>query len=101
MTLNRLLSVEKLNGLVIALQDSDEYWSDIRLTTDKPVLRASGGAERSNSVLNALHLLAENSDFDTHRDWVMVHDAVRPCVRTADIERLIETGCNASRAGNR
>lgn len=89
-TLNRLLASDRVSGLVIALQQTDEYWSDIKLKSDKPVLRASGGTERSDSVLNALQRLAENTDFNTEKDWVMVHDAVRPCVRQSDIEKLIE-----------
>ena len=42
-----------------------------------------GGDERANSVLNGLSSLDVN---DQH--FVMVHDAVRPCVRTNDILRL-------------
>ena len=89
-TIDRLLSVTSISGLVIALQDDDQYWGDIKLTTEKPVLIASGGAERSDSVLKALQLLSEYDDFDVEKDWVMVHDAVRPCVRETDLNLLIE-----------
>lgn len=98
-TLNRLLSVNRVTGLVIALQDDDAYWKDIMLSTDKPVLRASGGTERSDSVLNALQRLSEYNRFDTENDWVMVHDAVRPCVRSADIDLLIEKTAGSESGG--
>lgn len=97
LTLNRLLSVDAVKGLVIALQQHDEHWSSLQINSDKPVLVAEGGAERSDSVLNALHTLAQVDGFDETSDWVLVHDAVRPCVRVSDIESLIaEVGDNES-----
>jgi 2-C-methyl-D-erythritol 4-phosphate cytidylyltransferase len=47
----------------------------------------SGGAERCDSVINALRGLAGRADAG---DWVLVHDAARPCVRLTDIDRLVE-----------
>jgi 2-C-methyl-D-erythritol 4-phosphate cytidylyltransferase len=38
--------------------------------------------------LNALELLCDRA---TENDWVLVHDAARPCLRREDIDRLIET----------
>lgn len=98
-TLNRLLTVSQVSGLVIALQETDEYWNAINLKSHKPVLRARGGAERSDSVLNALQRLSENMDFNTDKDWVLVHDAVRPCVRRSDIEKLIEQTSDSESGG--
>jgi 2-C-methyl-D-erythritol 4-phosphate cytidylyltransferase len=45
-----------------------------------------GGAERADTVLNGLRALGANAD---PADWVMVHDAARPCIRHEDIDRLI------------
>ena len=46
-----------------------------------------GGEQRSQSVLNGLRAL--QGDAQTH-DWVLVHDAVRPCVRVDDIRQLVQ-----------
>ena len=89
-TLNKLLSVDAVKGLVISLQQHDSYWDDLQISSDKPVLVAEGGVERSDSVANALSALRKVDSFDEFSDWVLVHDAVRPCVRTADIELLIK-----------
>jgi len=53
----------------------------------KPLLRATGGAERADSVLAGLRALPASVAAD---DAVLVHDAARPCVRAADISRLID-----------
>lgn len=87
-TVNLLLDNENIDGLVIALQEDDGYWADIKIDSDKPLLRAPGGKERADSVLSALVTLSEQDGFDEDSTWVMVHDAVRPCVRQRDIAKL-------------
>jgi 2-C-methyl-D-erythritol 4-phosphate cytidylyltransferase len=58
----------------------------------KPVLTAIGAAERSGSVLAGLRALPDSVGAEA---FVLVHDAVRPCVAVDDIERLIEAGSAA------
>ena len=88
-TLDSLLGCPRLSGLVLALSPDDEHWSAIesRYAT-APLQRVDGGAERCHSVLNSLDHLATETDAN---DWVLVHDAARPCVRIEDIEQLIAT----------
>jgi 2-C-methyl-D-erythritol 4-phosphate cytidylyltransferase len=50
------------------------------------VLTAPGGVERAESVANALTVLRERA---ADGDWVLVHDAARPCVRREDLVKLI------------
>lgn len=88
-TLNTLLRNEHVSGLVIALQADDPYWPDIKIDSDKPVLRTTGGTERADSVLNAIDELFAYTGFDADNDWVMVHDAVRACLRAEDIDTLV------------
>jgi len=48
-----------------------------------------GGDTRAHSVVNGLAALAARAD---ERDWVLVHDAARPCLSHADLARLVEQG---------
>lgn len=52
------------------------------------LVRVAGGAERVDSVRNGLDFLAGRAD---SADWVLVHDAARPCLPPEDLERLIQT----------
>jgi len=88
-TINALLQNNNIAGVVIALQSDDDYWSEIKITSTKPVLQAAGGKERSDSVLNAINELFQFDRFNKDMDWVMVHDAVRPCLRQQDIDKLV------------
>jgi 2-C-methyl-D-erythritol 4-phosphate cytidylyltransferase len=88
-TLNTLLACERLSGVVLVLSASDQHWPEIEGRYQGQALETvTGGAERCHSVLNGLHHLADKSD---ENDWVLVHDAARPCVRRSDIETLIKT----------
>lgn len=51
------------------------------------VITTVGGSERSHSVRNGLAALARRAGPD---DWVLVHDAARPCVSRQDVDRLLE-----------
>ena len=86
-TLDRLARHPRIGGLLVVLAATDAHWPGIDALHGKPVRRAGGGAERSDSVLAGLEALPDTVAAD---DFVLVHDAARPCVRLADIDRLIE-----------
>ncbi len=86
-TIARLLSHPKISGVVVAVAAHDDRWRAIEKDYDGQVMWVTGGAERYHSVLNALQALTA---FASSEEWVLVHDAARPCLRTDDIDRLIE-----------
>ena len=51
------------------------------------VITATGGGERSHSVRNGLAALSGRAGVE---DWVLVHDAARPCVSRQDVDRLLD-----------
>jgi 2-C-methyl-D-erythritol 4-phosphate cytidylyltransferase len=74
-------------GVVVALAADDDRFEALPLTADARVRTAVGGRERRDSVLAGLQALAGVAGPDT---WVLVHDAARPCLPAADLERLLE-----------
>jgi 2-C-methyl-D-erythritol 4-phosphate cytidylyltransferase len=85
-TLERLLSYPRISGVVVALSPEDEYWASTGFENEPRIHRAQGGRERCHSVLNGLEVLATLA---APSDWVLVHDAARPCLRDEDLDRLI------------
>ena len=87
-TLERLLSHELIAGVSVAISASDIYWESVslNLSSVKTVVVAEGGQERCHSVINALNAL---NHVAAAEDWVLVHDAARPCVRLQDVDNLI------------
>lgn len=78
--------------LAVGLARDDPYWPELRLSLRTPLTTFTGGAERALTVLNGLAALADQAGDD---DLVFVHDAARPCVRSADLRRLHEAALDA------
>ena len=85
-TLKRLLQLEELVRIIVVVSADDSYWPELEVSRHSRIQRADGGAERCYSVLNGLNALEGQA---RENDWVLVHDAARPCVRVNDIRRLI------------
>jgi 2-C-methyl-D-erythritol 4-phosphate cytidylyltransferase len=86
-TLDRLVGHPRIAGVLVALSADDRRWAGSAFCGHPRVTRVAGGAERCHSVRNALAALAGFAALD---DWVLVHDAARPCLRRGDLDRLLE-----------
>jgi len=96
-TLDTLLSCARISRVVLVLATNDKHWSAISSRyTDAALQCVSGGAERYHSVLNGLDALAGKA---ADNDWVLVHDAARPCVQREDIEHLMTTLQDSEQGG--
>jgi len=87
-TLTRLLGAEVFSAVAVAISVEDPYWPELDLSRHPHVVTAPGGKERADSVLSALTSLRDRAN---HDDWVLVHDAARPCITSEDIHKLIAT----------
>ena len=97
-TLSCFSQHKAIAGIVISLHPDDPYWHELDI--DLPVAHyiAKGGKERSDSVLNALQLMQNELQIASDT-WVMVHDAARPCLLEADIDKLISACLQADAIG--
>jgi len=87
-TLDCFIHHPRISGIVVAIAEHDDYWPKLSIKTDRPILTVKGGDERCHSVLNALQGLRELAE---DHDWVLVHDAARPCLRKHDLDKLLIT----------
>ena len=72
-------------GIVVALAAGDGEWPAIAARRSRLIEVAEGGEQRAHSVRNALRALAARVRDD---DWIMVHDAARPCFAASDLALL-------------
>lgn len=87
-TLEPLLACRRIEGIYLSISPEDEWWDDISLSDNSKIHLADGGADRCHSVRNALQILQQTA---TEEDWVLVHDAARPCLRLEDLNHLIDS----------
>ncbi len=86
-SLSRLLAIQSIEKIIVPCDLAVSQWSEIPAASDARVERVAGGAERVHSVLQGLHAIRDRAD---DNDWVLVHDMARPCITSADINRLVD-----------
>ena len=79
-----LLRCPRIEALILVIAAGDTRWQEA-VAPGPRIFTAPGGAERCHSVLSGLKALAERAAAD---DWVLVHDAARPCLSAADLDAL-------------
>ena len=87
-TLMRLLKADVFSAVAVAISEEDPYWPKLDIASNEKVITAAGGKERADSVLSALKAIRTLASDD---DWVLVHDAARPCITSTDIIHLINS----------
>jgi 2-C-methyl-D-erythritol 4-phosphate cytidylyltransferase len=88
-TLERLTAHPRVSGVLVGISVGDDYWPTLKpelAHLPKFLGTYAGGTERVDTVLNGLKALEAHAAAD---DWVLVHDAARPCLRAADLDKLI------------
>ncbi|MCP3850130.1 MAG: 2-C-methyl-D-erythritol 4-phosphate cytidylyltransferase [Gammaproteobacteria bacterium] len=99
-TLSVFFQHPDIHGIVVAITEGDPYWQDISESftehETQAIIVAPGGTERCHSVLNSLEVLSSYAEED---DWVLVHDAARPCLKQSDIDCLIKQLKNTQNGG--
>ncbi len=74
--------------VVLAPTDSEWFkykWSEF---SEKLIVLCCGGLTRADSVLNGLTAAKQKKLVDTD-DWILVHDAARPCLTSIQLDKLI------------
>jgi 2-C-methyl-D-erythritol 4-phosphate cytidylyltransferase len=87
-SLGALLAVRSVRAVIVALSEGDRRFARLAEARDPRVRTCRGGARRELSVANALQALRGEA---RDEDWVMVHDAARPCLQPSDVRRLVAT----------
>jgi len=95
-TLQQLLKVPDVQGIVVVLSADDTLWSGLEAAKDPRVYTVIGGSTRAESVMAGLQFVLDNSSRET---WVLVHDAARALIQLSDIQRLTDAVYNSGAVG--
>ncbi|MEE9319947.1 MAG: 2-C-methyl-D-erythritol 4-phosphate cytidylyltransferase [Granulosicoccus sp.] len=95
-TLEKLLDVPGLQGVVVVLAKDDPNWQALAVSRDERIRTALGGDSRAASVAAGIQMVKASVGDDC---WVLVHDAARPLVSLADIQRLTDAVINSGAIG--
>ncbi|OSN01560.1 2-C-methyl-D-erythritol 4-phosphate cytidylyltransferase [Lonsdalea populi] len=82
-TLDALFQHPRIRRAIIAISPDDDYFQTLPLASDPRIQVVQGGRQRADSVLAGLQQVQGV-------EWVLVHDAARPCLHPDDLARLLE-----------
>ena len=109
-TLHKLLEIDEVHRIVVAVDKDDDHWSALEISKHDKIDTVIGGSTRQSSVYHALQFIhAQEQQYlnDKHTqsndsskskgvsrevwedEWVLVHDAARPCVSLLKVDELI------------
>lgn len=83
-TLRVFLDVDIIQQVMVCLPAEDTVFEKLAVAKSPKVSTTQGGSSRAQSVLNGLRALGADE-----QDWVLVHDAARPCFNAELLERLV------------
>lgn len=89
-TLTKLLLHPYISQIIVSLHPKDNYFHKLSISSHLRIFSVVGGKKRINSVFSGLKIVK-------NIDWVIVHDAVRPCLSYKDLDALISMIKKSSR----
>lgn len=83
------LNCSRIHGIHVVLSHEDAIFNTLSCAQrPKLNLHYCGGETRANTVLNAMHAIQNKVQTD---DWILVHDAARPCLSENLLNNLLNT----------
>ncbi|SFP79498.1 2-C-methyl-D-erythritol 4-phosphate cytidylyltransferase [Nitrosomonas cryotolerans] len=88
--IHTLCQSQWISRVFIVLAPGDTEWAqyDWSEFSDKLMVLYCGGVTRAESVRNGLAVGQEKAVINEN-DWVLIHDAARPCLTTVQLEKLM------------
>ncbi|MCV2508367.1 MAG: 2-C-methyl-D-erythritol 4-phosphate cytidylyltransferase, partial [Candidatus Lightella neohaematopini] len=80
--IDKLLLVQCIKNIIIVINSNDYYFNKLSLSKNNKLTIIHGGTSRFYSVINALRYI-------NYAKWVLIHDAVRPCLHQDDLYKLL------------
>lgn len=84
-----------VNQVTVALASDDGIYDELIRPSFPDVTTVTGGESRAQTVMNGLKYIRE---IDPDCEWVLVHDAARPCLSVSSLDDLLSYGL-ASESG--
>jgi 2-C-methyl-D-erythritol 4-phosphate cytidylyltransferase len=92
-TLTNLLEHSQVQRVIVVLNPNDTLFAQLPIASHPCIEVVEGGQERCDSVLAGLNCLTDDEE------WVLVHDAARPCFAATDLTALLQLAEQGSMGG--
>lgn len=86
-TLDLFINANHIGPIVVVVHPEDQIFADLPIASNPQIQIVTGGQERVDSVLAGLQFL---QDQGFKNEFVLVHDAARPCLEKKELNKLID-----------
>lgn len=86
-SLRPLLDFSECIGICVLIPPEDRYHKALDLIDNSKIFITEGGSSRIKSVANGIKFWEQS---DVSYDYFLIHDAVRPCLRSSDVQLVLE-----------
>ncbi len=92
-SISAVLNHPAVSHVTVALAVDDGIYDDLVRPGYPEVTTVAGGDSRAQTVMNGLRFIIQiNPDCE----WVLVHDAARPCLSSSSLHDLLELGLSSA-----
>lgn len=86
-TLSSLSRHPRIERIFVVISVGDTWWDAQAIELEKLTVLRCGGSTRAQSVVSGLRHMAREVSAD---DWVLVHDAARPCLQQEHLDAMLQ-----------
>lgn len=88
LSITPLLDFSECLGVCVVIPPEDLYHKSLTIKNNPKIFFAEGGKARIESVARGVKFWEQS---DLSYDYILIHDAARPCLRSSDIQKLLNS----------
>ena len=88
LSIKPLLDFSECLGVCVLVPPEDQFHKALEIKDNPKIFLAEGGTSRIDSVAKGVKFWQQS---ELSYDYILIHDAARPCLRSSDIQQLLES----------
>ena len=88
LSIKPLLDFSECLGVCVLVPPEDQYHKALEIKDNPKIFLAEGGTSRIDSVSKGVKFWQQS---ELSYDYILVHDAARPCLRSSDVQQLLDS----------
>ena len=88
LSIQPLLDFSECLGVCVLVTPEDQYHKSLEIIDNPKIFLEEGGTSRVDTVAKGIKFWQQS---ELSYDYILIHDAARPCLRSSDIQQLLES----------
>jgi len=88
LSIRPLLDFSECVGVCVLVPPKDQYHKALQIKDNPKIKITEGGNTRIESVSRGIKFWEKS---DVSYDYILIHDAARPCLRSSDVQEMLDT----------